>query len=439
MANKFYPTIIPFQTVLKFDEPITHMGHYTVTGPIAFSVNLTDAQPWFSAAVTLEANGVNVPTYPGIKLVNGSYSNIAGQRYQMIFYYDGTDVCLSVTAVPSGVDTTPPVITSIHVETATPNQVFFDYNEALDSGSVPVASDYGFLPGAPTSVAISGSRVTVTVATPYAFGDSIQAGYTAGSNPVRDISGNNAANFSGQTVTNNIGASGVTIAGTAWKSRVDTAVAGKLIQTTDPGFAESIVCLINGGLTAAYDFRQFTLANKPAIIASGIHSEPCVEVDANKFMQQTGYAFYTGPLTIFLVIQPKNFANFKYIYSSASTGSRCDFALWDDAATTHKAAMYAGDMPGLKMSSALIVDQSVVICMKRVGGGNDKIFKNQTLEVTGDAGSHNTYQGGALGLNGGTTDTPKVWIKEVAIFEGAMSDADILTLNQEFQTKNGIS
>jgi hypothetical protein len=85
------------------------------------------------------------------------------------------------------------------------------------------------------------------------------------------------------------------------------------------------------------------------------------------------------------------------------------------------------------------MDQSVVICLKRAGGGNDKIFKNQTLEATGNAGSHNTYQGGALGLNGGGTDIPKVWFKEVAIFEGAMSDADILALNQEFQTKNGIS
>jgi uncharacterized repeat protein (TIGR02059 family) len=81
------------------------------------------------------------------------------------------------------------------------------YDEALDTGSVPATSAFAPLVNGGargvSNVAISGSTVTLTLASPVVSTDTVTLSYTApGTNPVQDVAGNDAASFSGAAVTN---------------------------------------------------------------------------------------------------------------------------------------------------------------------------------------------------------------------------------------------
>ena len=86
------------------------------------------------------------------------------------------------------------------------------YGEPLDTSSVPAASAYavkvdGGTGAAPSSVSISGSAVTLTLATAVTSGQTVTVSYTVpASNPVQEASGPDALALTDQAVTNNTGA-----------------------------------------------------------------------------------------------------------------------------------------------------------------------------------------------------------------------------------------
>ena len=85
------------------------------------------------------------------------------------------------------------------------------YNEDLDEDAAPAASAYSVTVGsnsaaAPSAVAVSGSAVTLTLATGATAGDTVMLGYTRpAANPLQDLAGNDAAALSSRTVTNYTG------------------------------------------------------------------------------------------------------------------------------------------------------------------------------------------------------------------------------------------
>ena len=94
-------------------------------------------------------------------------------------------------------------------------QLTVSYDEPLDSGSTPAAGDFtleyqsanggSWASQSISGVSVSGSTVTLTLATAPNNSQAVRLSYTAGTNKTRDNSSshNNAANFSQQTVTNN--------------------------------------------------------------------------------------------------------------------------------------------------------------------------------------------------------------------------------------------
>ncbi len=126
----------------------------------------------------------------------------SGLAYKMTF----TQLKAKLDAMAGGGDTTAPAISSRTVENATPNRIDLNYNEALDTGSVPANGDFTVSGGRTvTGVAVVGSQVRITVNTAYANGDTITVGYTPGTNRIQDVAGNDApAITAGTSVTNNI-------------------------------------------------------------------------------------------------------------------------------------------------------------------------------------------------------------------------------------------
>ena len=109
-------------------------------------------------------------------------------------------------------DTTPPTVESAEVTSAAPKELVITFNEALDTSSEPAPGAFtvkvdGTAEDDPTDVSISGSTVTLTLATAL---DNSQSNVTvdyanpgSSNNPLQDASDNEVATFTGQAVTNN--------------------------------------------------------------------------------------------------------------------------------------------------------------------------------------------------------------------------------------------
>jgi uncharacterized repeat protein (TIGR02059 family) len=126
------------------------------------------------------------------------------KRNCIYFHYINGKVFYAVIA-SALLDTTPPTLLSLDVYDGSPSQIVLFYNESILTSSVPAVTDFTLNLGRTvTAVAIVGSSVTLTVSSPYAFGDVITASYTGGTNKIKDLAGNLAPNFATLSVTNSI-------------------------------------------------------------------------------------------------------------------------------------------------------------------------------------------------------------------------------------------
>ena len=111
------------------------------------------------------------------------------------------------------VDETAPEFQSAAVDGAT---LTLTYNEDLDTGVTPPASAFAVMVGDATrsldTVSVSGTAVTLTLATAVESGARVTVDYTVptgeAANKLQDASGNAAESFSGQAATNNTASSG---------------------------------------------------------------------------------------------------------------------------------------------------------------------------------------------------------------------------------------
>jgi hypothetical protein len=109
-------------------------------------------------------------------------------------------------------DVGAPTLVSATVENGNPADIVLTYSEALDTGEVPADSDYGIdvdaVAATITNVSVLGSTVTITIATPVAFGEVVTVTYTPNVNPanprIQDLAGNAAAALTDEPVTNNV-------------------------------------------------------------------------------------------------------------------------------------------------------------------------------------------------------------------------------------------
>ena len=120
----------------------------------------------------------------------------------------GIAEAISVQTVTNNVDPPSPVYVSSAIENATPSLLEMTYNLSL-ANSVPAASAFAVrvnsVARTVNSVAISGAKVLLTLASPLVYGDVVTVAYTKPStNPIKTPAGGEAASLSAQTVTNKV-------------------------------------------------------------------------------------------------------------------------------------------------------------------------------------------------------------------------------------------
>ena len=118
---------------------------------------------------------------------------------------NGGSVSDTFNIVVSAAADTPPGLVTAQVDGET---LTLTYNEPLDTGSVPVPGDFSVSvngnTGVVSDVALSGSALTLELAVTVVNTDRVTVTYTAGSNPIQDLAGNDAADisFPGRAVDN---------------------------------------------------------------------------------------------------------------------------------------------------------------------------------------------------------------------------------------------
>ena len=115
--------------------------------------------------------------------------------------------CRRPAARAQNFDVTPP---SLQVANVDGTSLVIIYDELLDESSTPAASDYtvdiGGTDYSPSSVAVRGAEVALTLSTGASMGDTVALDYTKGTNPVKDLADNDAVAETSRPVTNHTGA-----------------------------------------------------------------------------------------------------------------------------------------------------------------------------------------------------------------------------------------
>ena len=150
-----------------------------------------------------------------------SEADVDGTSHVIVGLTDGTEYAARVIArngdlasEPSDEasatprETTPPTVSSAAVDGAA---LTLTFNETLDAGDTPLLSAFGVTVGDSSrgvdAVAVSGSRVTLSLVAAVVAGETVAVGYTVPSDDsaarLRDLAGNAAASITGLEVANN--------------------------------------------------------------------------------------------------------------------------------------------------------------------------------------------------------------------------------------------
>jgi uncharacterized repeat protein (TIGR02059 family) len=203
--------------------------------------NIVPSASSFGVMVNSTARTVNNVTLSGTKvsltlasavaygdIVTVSYTKPTGSPLQTS---TGTEVSsFSAQSVKNNlVQSSVPVYVSSSIENATPTKLDIIYNMSLAS-VVPSPSAFIVIVNSGTrnisSVAVSGTKVTLTLASAVAFSEVVTVAYTKpASNPLQSTSGGQVASMSAKSVTNKVGAPAPLYTGSAIEnatpSRID--------------------------------------------------------------------------------------------------------------------------------------------------------------------------------------------------------------------------
>lgn len=90
--------LLPFSSAIRFWSSVTVLQVYSVVGPINFTFDASGAQPGSSTIVRLYADGVNSPTFSGMRTLNASsgYDGRIGILNVLEFFWDGANCWVSI-------------------------------------------------------------------------------------------------------------------------------------------------------------------------------------------------------------------------------------------------------------------------------------------------------------------------------------------------------
>src|SRR5664279_274290 len=183
--------------------------------------NIIPAASSFSVLVNSTARTVNSVVISGTKVqltlsgpvvfgnvVTVAYTKPSSNPIQTAA--GGQAITIGAQTVTNNVSAVAPVYVSSAIQNATPSLLEMTYNLSL-ANIIPAASSFSVLVNSTartvSTVAISGTKVQLTLSGPVVYGDIVTVSYTKPSvNAIQTAAGGQAITIGAQTVTNNVSA-----------------------------------------------------------------------------------------------------------------------------------------------------------------------------------------------------------------------------------------
>ena len=156
-----------------------------------------------------ESDDEDAGAFPGWSIGDGQLTRTAGR------WTIGTHA-LGIAIIGDAKDTTAPTLSRAKVDGST---LTLSYDESLDPDSTPATTDITVSVAGtdqnPSSVAVSGNVVTLTLGTAATAGQTVTVTYTKGTNPIRNFAALDAVGLSSRSVTNVTGETKPTVSAVA--------------------------------------------------------------------------------------------------------------------------------------------------------------------------------------------------------------------------------
>ena len=224
VTNKLASLAVPVYVSSSIENAAPSILEMTYNLALA---NIIPANSAFSVQVNSSARPVNSVTVSGTKvLLTLSYPVAFGDIVTLTYTVPssnalqtaagGQAATITAQAVTNKVASLAvPVYVSSSIENAAPSILEMTYNLSLDN-IVPAASAFAVVVNSNArtinSVAVSGTKVLLTLSSPVAYGDVVTVAYTKPStNPIQTATGGQAATITAQAVTNKIAANAVPV------------------------------------------------------------------------------------------------------------------------------------------------------------------------------------------------------------------------------------
>ena len=200
-TNLTYVTQQNNNIIMKLNDP------YYDRNPI---VTVTDADfvslDWTEMTRARKSDG-SLPDINFLKLAPGSDLIDAGINVGLPYYGNAPDIGYCENTAGSVTPPTPIFVSAV-IENATPSRLEMTYNLTL-ANIVPAVSAFTVMVNASarsiSAVTVSGTKVSLTLASPVVYGDAVTVAYTKPStNPLQTAAGGQAASLTAQNVTNNV-------------------------------------------------------------------------------------------------------------------------------------------------------------------------------------------------------------------------------------------
>jgi len=192
---------------VKLDSNKTLYEVILLNQDITLEPDLNGAKTGFETYLPLKGNGTNNIDFGVFENadISKSFDNSADLVNYLVLYQVGEKFKYKILEQYYQ-DTTPPTLLSAYVKKDTPTIWELTLSEALNNSSIPAFTDFviyiNSVSDTITDLSIINDKIYITGTTDVVPGDVLTFDYTAGTNTIKDLAGNNFANQTGTSVTN---------------------------------------------------------------------------------------------------------------------------------------------------------------------------------------------------------------------------------------------
>lgn len=342
------------------------------------------------------------------------------------------------------IDQTAP---SLESAVASSDTVVLNYDELLDQSSIPATGDYtinvGGSPVPINNITVSNDSVLIILQSSINPGDIISLNYTAGANPVRDISLNSVLNLTGAAVTNSLSVGipapplnvyATAISGGEIEIAFDDAdgtptITGyNILRSTTEGSGHIVIGGISDNESSSYTFIDNTADNGTTYFYL-VRSENSNNVESSNSDEVSATSDATSP-SLYLIAANAGIVTLDYdeLLDFNSTPASADFNVQSNASSlTINSVEVSGPRVILEITPDVNAGDNVTVSYTPGTNAIRDIATNNVAPLSNSSATNNSFGSSNFGPDPCpiTNDQDVAWACFDGVFNGTSMTANV--------------